>query len=131
MRYKSTLNYDQRDKFLQEIQDSLTEGIWLVDLDPRADVMLLGPYESIADAHDDRDFIWHYGDKFGRYLWYVNVVNAATIKKLIAKYTNDSDNKPMVELNIDTLPFEITGIRLIGDGKSYRIPKVRKKNSNL
>lgn len=128
MRYKTTLDYTHRDKLLQDMREYLTEGIWLVDLDPRAESVLQGPFDSVADAHDNRDFIWHYGDKFGRYIWYVNTVNAASLLKLLMKNANNSDFSPMVELDIDTLPLEIVGLKIMSEGKSYRIPKVRRKN---
>lgn len=104
MQYKTLVDYGILDKLRSEIND-LEPGLWLLDLDPRADTLLLGPFDSISEAHDKRDYIWNYGDRYGRYLWLVSQAACATIKR----YQHDIQH---VELAIDTLPLEVTGMKL-------------------
>jgi hypothetical protein len=125
MKYKTILDYSRRDKLLQEIRERLEDGIWLLDLDPRAEMMLLGPFESVSEAHDNRDYIWHYGDQFGRYLWYVSRKTNESIHRLIKNIDmTEESTKPNIELEIDTLPLEVVAIKLTGTA-SIRIPSKR------
>jgi hypothetical protein len=125
MKYKTLLDYSRRDKLLGEINERLEDGIWLLDLDPRAQIMLVGPFESISEAHDNRDYIWHYGDQFGRYLWYVSRKTNESIHKLIKNVDmGEESTKPNIELEIDTLPLEVVAIKLIGTA-SIRLPSKR------
>jgi hypothetical protein len=128
MKYKTVLDYARRDKLLAEMKDGLSNGIWLLDLDPRAEVMIVGPFDSISEAHDNRDFIWNYGDQFGRYLWYVSPKSCESIYKLIKNIDmTEEAAKPNLELEIDTLPLEVIAIRFIGTA-SIRVPSNRKQN---
>jgi len=130
MRYKTLLDYDRRDKLLDEAKQYLTEGLWLVDLDPRAEQILLGPFDSVSDAHDARDYIWHYGDKFGRYIWHITHKNCQQIRNTLAIMDGPmAPNRPHVELDIDTLPLEVTGVRLISGKNSVKFPKPRTRKT--
>lgn len=104
MQYKTLLDYGTVDRIKSEMPQ-LEPGIWLVDLDPNCDKVLIGPFDSIAQAHDNRDFIWHYGDRFGRYLW---VVMPQSLDKIRGRI----DFIQHIELGIDTLPLEVTGMKL-------------------
>lgn len=128
MRYKTLLDYKRRDTLLNELQNNLTNGLWLLDLDPRAESMLLGTFESIAEAHENRDYIWNYGDQFGRYLWYVSPKTSESVYKLIKNVDmGEEGTKPNIELEIDTLPLEVIAIKFIGK-VSIRLPANRKQN---
>lgn len=130
MRYKTLLDYDRRDKLLDEVKEYLVEGLWLIDLDPRAEQILLGPYDSVAEAHDARDYIWHYGDKYGRYLWHITHKNCQQIRNTLATIDGPmARSRPHVELEIDTLPLEVIGARFVSGSNSIRFPKpkTRKK----
>lgn len=127
MRYKTTLDFKRRNKLLKDIKELLYDGIWLIDLDRRAPNILLGSYDSIAEAHDKRDYIWHYGDMFGRYLWCVNSRNCAEIKKLLhAVDFSDEATIPNIELEIDTLPMEVIGVRFMNK-TSTKLSRVKRK----
>lgn len=113
MRYKTLLTYAQRDKLLKEMKQCLDEGIWAIDMDPRAEQLLLGPYPTIAKAHESRDYLWNYGEQYGRYLW---VLTSTGAKALLATLANpDFNPPPIIELEIDTIPLEVVGFRLLGD----------------
>lgn len=129
MKYKTLLDYKRRDKLIEEMKKSLTNGIWLLDLDPRAEIMVLGPFESISEAHDNRDYIWNYGDQFGRYLWYVSPKTCESIYKLLKNVDmSEEATKPNIELEIDTLPLEVIAIRFVGTA-SIRLPANRRQKT--
>ena len=129
MKYKTLLDYKRRDKLLEEIKTTFMPAMWLMDLDPRADNMIVGPFESISEAHDSRDYIWHYGEQYGRYLWYVSPKTYDSIVKLLSNVDmSEERSKPNIELEIDTGPLEIVAIRLIGTA-SIRLPSNRKQKN--
>jgi len=132
MRYKTLLDYDQSDKLLDEIKDHLIEGLWLIDLDPRADQVLIGPYDSVAEAHDARDYIWHYGDKYGRYLWHMTHKNCQRINNLLGTIDDPATlSRPYIELEIDTIPLEIIGVRFIYGSHSIKFPKPTSRKKTI
>lgn len=92
MRYKTLLSYAQRDKLLKEMKQYLDEGIWAIDMDPRAEQLLLGPYPTIAKAHESRDYLWNYGEQYGRYLW---VLTSTGAKALLSTLANPEFNPPL------------------------------------
>jgi hypothetical protein len=104
MQYKTLLAYETIAEFKKGIAD-LQPGLWLIDLDPRADALILGPYDSISEAHEQRDFLWHYGDKFGRYMWLLSRHSCEVLKA-------HSNKIQHIEVGIDTLPMEIVGMRI-------------------
>jgi len=114
MRYKNLLDEDKKSKLIDEIAEKLDEGIWLVDLDPKAETVLIGPFETISDAHAQRDHLWAFGVKYGRYMWVVRkrkadeLVNAAKTGKI-----------DFIMLELDTLPMEVVSIQV----KSQDRPK--------
>lgn len=127
MKYKTLLDYGRRDKLLNEIKENLSDGLWLLDLDPRTELMLLGPFDSVSEAHDNRDYIWNYGDQFGRYLWYVSPKTCESIHKLLRNVDMAEDaSKPNIELEIDTIPLDVIAIRFVGTA-SIRLPSNLKK----
>lgn len=119
MKYRSLLNYTVVEKLKSEVRN-VRSGLYLLDLDPRCDKVILGPYESIAEAHEGRDNLWSYGEMFGRYLW------------LVSKYSSEilqshAESINYVELAIDTLPMEITGMKIKVEGVNewLRVPRKR------
>jgi hypothetical protein len=129
MKYKTLLDYARRDRLLQQIKAELTDGIWLLDLDPRAKCILVGPFESISEAHDNRDYIWNYGEQFGRYLWYVSSKTNEAIYKLLKNVDmSEEATKPNIELEIDTLPLEVIAIRFVGTA-SIRLPSNKRQKT--
>lgn len=126
MKYKTLLDYKRRDRLLEDIKISFYPAIWLIDLDPKADSIIVGPFESFSEAHDCRDYIWHYGDQFGRYVWYVSPKTYDSIVKLLKNTKMDEEgSKPNIELEIDTGPLEVVAIRFVGTA-SIRLPSGRK-----
>jgi len=122
MKYKTLLDYKRRDKLIEEMKKDFTNGIWLLDLDPKAEFMAVGPFESISEAHDNRDYIWHYGEQYGRYLLYVSPKTHDSIYRLLRNINlNEEATKPNIELEIDTLPLEVVAIRFVGTA-SIRLP---------
>jgi hypothetical protein len=95
--------------------------MWLLDLDKRAETHLLGPFETVAKAHDNRDYIWSYGDRYGRYLWLVSQ-NAANL------LNSSADRIQHIEVAIDTLPLEVVGFKLKVENESQwiRTPSKRR-----
>ena len=127
MRYKTLLSYAQRDKLLKEMETHLDEGIWSIDLDPKAEQIFLGPYATISEAHEARDYLWNYGDQYGRYLW---VLTSKGVKALAASIITAGLPAPIIELEIDTTPLEVVGFRLLGqaaDKQRYLSSKKGKK----
>jgi hypothetical protein len=125
MKYKTLLDYKRRDKLIEEMQKDFSNGLWLLDLDPRTEFMTTGPFESISEAHENRDYIWHYGEQFGRYLWYVSPKTYDSIYRLLKNTNlNEEAAKPNIELEIDTLPLEVVAIRFVGTA-SIRLPSKR------
>jgi len=108
MQYKTLLEYETVEKLRTELQ-KLTPGLWMLDLDRECTQVLLGPYDTIAEAHDNRDYIWHYGDRFGRYLWLVSQPAAQIIR-------SNANKLQHIELGIDTLPLEVTQFRMKIEG---------------
>jgi len=104
MQYKTLLEYEIVEKLKTELT-RLTPGLWMLDLDRECTQVLLGPYDTIAEAHDNRDYIWHYGDRFGRYLWLVSHTTAQIVR-------GSADKLQHIELGIDTLPFEVTQFKM-------------------
>lgn len=129
MRYKTTLDFERRNKLLKDMKELLYDGIWLIDLNPAEPDILLGCYDSIAEAHEDRDYLWNYGDLYGRYLWCVNSRNFAEIKKLLHLIDfSDEATIPNIELEIDTLPMEVISIRFIHK-TSTKLTRVKRKRT--
>ena len=126
MRYKTLLDPTQIDTLIKELKEVAEDGIWLLDMDPRADKMLIGGYDTIADAHEDRDYIWHYGAKFGRYLWVMTQKGRAEMQKMI-KTLEVKNKSPFIELEIDTLPMEVISVRMICGTIDVRYPSRRRK----
>lgn len=119
MKYRSLLNYPVVEKLKSEVKN-VRSGLYLLDLDPLCDKVILGPYESIAEAHEGRDNLWSYGETFGRYLW------------LVSKYSSEilqshAESINYVELAVDTLPMEITGMKIKVEGVNewLRVPRKR------
>ena len=119
MKYTTMLSYEARDKLVSEIpriQPGL--GIYLLDMDPLAEKMILGPFDSVAEAHDNRDYIWHYGETYGRYLWLLNERSVATLKMA-------PDRIQYMEIHIDTLPLEVTAVKIKLEGQKTWLPVPR------
>jgi hypothetical protein len=123
MRYKNLLDEDKKRKLIDEITEKLEEGLWLIDLDPEADVTLIGPFETIADAHDSRDHLWAYGVKYGRYLWLVRKRKAEEIKAEVR-----TSNVDYIMLELDTLPMEVVAIQFKDPTKPNFYTAYRKRN---
>lgn len=104
MQYRTMLEYETIDKLKPDLK-SLHPGLWMLDLDPKCEKVLLGPFNTVAEAHDNRDYIWHYGDRFGRYLWLVGSAAADTL-------ATRCDSIQHIEVAIDTLPLEVIGMRI-------------------
>lgn len=121
MQYKTLLDYATVEEF-KNLIPSLQPGLWLIDLDPKASKLIVGPYDSIAEAHDSRDFIWHYGDRFGRYMWLLSRHSYEALKA-------HSANIQHIEAAIDTLPLEIVGMKIKVEGINewIRVPRRRIK----
>lgn len=119
MQYKTLLDYATVEDF-KKLIPKLEPGLWLIDLDPNANDLILGPYDSIAEAHDSRDFIWHYGDRFGRYMWLLNRHSYEILKAHGAGIQH-------IEVAIDTLPLEIVGMKIKVEGINewIRVPRRR------
>ena len=120
MQYKTLLEYETVGKLREELCD-LSPGIWLVDLDLRSDKVLVGPFDTIAEAHDNRDFIWHYGDRFGRYLWVVT-------PKVLDNLRGRQGLVQHIEIGIDTLPLEVVSMKVKLEGVKdwLHLPRSRK-----
>lgn len=121
MKYTTTLTYEARDKLKKNIP-GLIPGLYLLDMDPRADKILLGPFDSVSEAHANRDYIWNYGDMYGRYLWLLNERGAAVLKM-------KADNIEYLEIRVDTLPLEITSMKVKFEGQHgwIALPKTKIK----
>lgn len=119
MQYKTLLEYETVDRLRDELA-RLQPGVWLMDLDPKCDKILLGPFDTVAEAHDNRDFIWHYGDRFGRYLW---LVLPSTMDKLRGRLHSIQH----IELGVDTLPLEVVGMRIKIEGVKEWVTIPRKR----
>jgi hypothetical protein len=119
MRYKTLLEYEAVSKLKTELK-KLTPGLWMLDLDRECQQVLLGPYDTIAEAHNNRDYIWHYGARFGRYLWLVNQSTSQIVRQ-------GADNLEYIEIGIDTLPLEVINfkIKLEGVSEWVRTPTKR------
>jgi len=104
MKYKTLLEYEIVNKLKEELP-KIYQGMWLLDLDKRAEKHLLGPFDTVAEAHDNRDYIWSYGDRYGRYLWLINKAAADVLK-------HNADKVQHIEAAIDTLPLEVIGFKL-------------------
>jgi len=119
MQYK-TLLPDTDVSRLSEQFKTVTPGLWMLDLDPRCDSILIGPFDTIAEAHDKREYLWNYGDRYGRYLWLVNKA-ACTVLNTYA------DKVQYIELGIDTTPLEVISVKLktIGINEWIRAPRKR------
>jgi hypothetical protein len=119
MQYKTLIDYETVAQFKKSIVD-LQPGLWLIDLDPRADKLILGPYDSISEAHEQRDFLWHYGDRFGRYMWLLSRNSCELLKAYGERIQH-------IELGIDTLPMEIVGMKIKVEeiNEWLRIPRQR------
>ena len=122
MQYKTLLTDTDAIRLSHEFK-TVTPGLWMVDLDPRCDDILIGPFDTIAEAHDKREYLWNYGDRFGRYLWLVNKA-ACNILNTYA------DKVQYIELGIDTTPLEVISVKLktIGINEWIRAPR-KKLNS--
>lgn len=120
MKYKTLLEYEVVSKLRDELKH-IHQGMWLLDLDKRAETHLLGPFETVAEAHDNRDYIWSYGDRYGRYLWLVSP-NAANL------LNSNADKIQHIEVAIDTLPLEVVGFKLKVENESQwiRTPSKRR-----
>jgi hypothetical protein len=119
MQYTTLLEDKTVERLKQELP-RVYPGLWMLDLDPNCDRMILGPYDTVAAAHESRDYIWHYGDRYGRYLWLLSTKSAEMIKGNI----RDAD---FLELSIDTMPLEVVGFRMKLNGVSDWIrPPTRK-----
>ena len=105
----------------------LEDGLWLIDLDPRAEEVLIGPFDSVAAAHDARDYIWHYGEQYGRYIWCINSKNCDQLQKMLFGLDlSNEETLPNIEIEIDTLPLEIVGMRFMYREKFTKIHRVRR-----
>lgn len=119
MQYTTLLEDRTVERLKQELP-RIYPGLWMLDLDPKCEKMLLGPYDTVAEAHDKRDYIWHYGDRYGRYLWLLNTKSAEQIKSKIHIVN-------FVELTIDTMPLEVVGFRMKLNGFSEWVrPTIRR-----
>jgi len=119
MQYKTLLEYETVEKLKTELQ-RLTPGLWLLDLDRECEQVLLGPYDTIAEAHDHRDYIWHYGDRFGRYLWLVSQTTAQLVR-------GNAKDLQHIELGIDTLPLEVIKFKMKLEGNPQWIQTPTRK----
>ena len=104
MQYKTLLDYSIIDTLREEFE-VLHTGLWMLDLNPKASRALLGPYDSIASAHDNRDYLWNYGDRYGRYLWLVS----PRTSHLILTHRLDIQH---IEASLDTLPMEVVSMKI-------------------
>lgn len=119
MQYRTLLEYETVDKLKSEVK-VLHPGLWMLDLNPECDQVLLGPFSTISEAHDQRDYIWHYGDRFGRYLWLVSP-SASELMKI------NADKLQHIELSIDTIPLEVIGVKMKVEGNNDWIRAPRRK----
>jgi len=92
----------------------LSPGIWMLDLFPGVEKVLRGPYKSVADAHRDRDMLWHYGEMHGRYVW---VVTSGAAVKLCDKIPTFHS----VELTTDNLTMEVVRLRVASGYTDWQI----------
>jgi hypothetical protein len=119
MQYKTLLDYSIIDTLKDEFE-VLHTGLWMLDLNPKASRALLGPYDSIASAHDNRDYLWNYGDRYGRYLWLVS----PRTSHLILTHRLDIQH---IEASLDTLPMEVVSmkIKITNRNEWIKIPQKR------
>lgn len=108
MQYKTLIDYKTVSRLNSNL-NLLTPGLWMLDLDPDAEAALLGPYESISEAHSQRDNLWHHGDRFGRYMWLLGKTSCELLKAAAGKIQH-------VEVLIDTTPMEIVSVRIKVEG---------------
>lgn len=120
MQYKTLVDYETVSRLKSEIS-VLTPGLWMLDLDPTAQGVLLGPFDTVAEAHDSRDNLGHFGDRYGRYLWLVSKHSCETFKSL-------SDKIQHIEISIDTIPLEVVSMKIKHEGINewFRLPRGRK-----
>lgn len=90
----------------------LHDGIWGLDLMPAAEHVLRGPYCSVAQAHRDRDWLWNYGEKHGRYIW---VATSRAVERL-ARERGDMHS---IELTMDALTMEVVRLSVRGPNKEW------------
>ena len=119
MQYKTLLDYSIIETLKDEFERIHT-GLWILDFDPKAPHALLGPFDSIASAHDNRDYLWNYGDRYGRYLWLVSPRTA----NLILAHRLEIQH---IEASLDTLPMEVVSmkIKIVNRNEWLRIPQKR------
>ncbi len=98
----------------KEHLSTVSPGIWMLDLFPGLEKVLLGPYNSVAEAHRDRDMLWHYGEMHGRYVW---VVTSGAAVKLC----NEMPTFNSVELTTDNLTMEVVRLRVASPNKDWQI----------
>ena len=110
MKCTYTLDQARTRKLANALLEHVEVGIWLVDVDPRAACMLVGPFDSISEAHAHRDYVWAYGGDFGRYLFYVSPKRYAAISRLLSSGRTAVD-RMTVEFDVDDGPLEILAMR--------------------
>jgi hypothetical protein len=119
MKYRTLLEYEVVSKLKDELK-YIYPSMWLLDLDKRAKVHLLGPFNTVAEAHNNRDYIWNYGDRYGRYMWLVNRSAANLL-------SSNADKIQHIEVAIDTLPLEVIGFKLKVENESQWIKTPSKR----
>jgi hypothetical protein len=110
MKCTYTLDQARTRKLANALLEHVEVGIWLVDVDPRAKYMLVGPFDSISEAHGQRDYVWDYGGDFGRYLFYVSPKRHEAISRLLWSGRTAVD-RMRVEFDVDDGPLEILSMR--------------------
>jgi hypothetical protein len=106
LRVTNTLCSRKYHQFKEDLL-KVSGGIWSLDLFPDVCPAIRGPYDSVADAHRDRDLLWHYGERHGRYIW---VVTPQAAFKLIREQSTFHS----VEITSDTLSMELVRLRVRG-----------------
>lgn len=119
MKYTTMLSYEARDKLVSEIP-RLQPRLYLLDMDPLAEKMILGPFDNVAEAHDNRDYIWAFGETYGRYLWLLN-------EKILSTLKMAPDKIQYVQLHIDTVPLEVTGVKIKLEGQKTWLPVPKRR----
>lgn len=98
-------------RFAEESAE-LHDGIWSLDLLPQAEQVLRGPYGSVAQAHRDRDWLWNYGERHGRYIWVVT-------SGAVARLASERSDVHSIELATDALTMEVVRLSVRGPNREW------------
>jgi hypothetical protein len=98
-------------RFAEEAAE-LDDGVWSLDMLPEAEQVLRGPYGSVAQAHRDRDWLWNYGEKHGRYIWVVT-------SRAVARLAKERSDLHSIELTTDALTMEVVRLSVRGPNREW------------